>query len=327
MNDVRISIITRGGDLPPLEGAGLFHSAELFRLYERTPRHSPLMVVASRADGTVVARLLATVRWRWRLVPLYVYRQCLVMGEGCYAQEQNQDGRAALFARMLHALTRHLGHGVLYVEVLGLGARMFAYRDFRREGFFPVRWMSVANSLHSRPPEGWMDERLLAHVRRAHSRGVTTEVVASEADYADFIRLMRRHNRLRPRRYIPAEPFFRGLAASGAATLFVTRHHGRAIGCCACAYSEGDAYLWYVASLRKTYARLHPDAVTIHAAMTHAHARGCAHFRFMDVGLPFRRNPFRRFILGFGGKPAATFRWFRCSIGWLNRLLSWVYAD
>jgi hypothetical protein len=23
----------------------------------------------------------------------------------------------------------------------------------------------------------------------------------------------------------------------------------------------------------------------------------------------------------------STFRWFRCSIGWLNRLLSWFYRD
>jgi hypothetical protein len=47
----------------------------------------------------------------------------------------------------------------------------------------------------------------------------------------------------------------------------------------------------------------------------------------MDVGLPFRKNSFREFILSFGGKPVSTVRWFRCSIRWINGLLSWIYRD
>jgi hypothetical protein len=45
------------------------------------------------------------------------------------------------------------------------------------------------------------------------------------------------------------------------------------------------------------------------------------------VGLPFRKNTFRDFILRFGGKPVSTFRWFRCSIRWINSLLKWIYRD
>lgn len=246
MDGVKVFVVSHSAELPPLEGAGLFHGAELFRLYERTPRHRPLMVVAQGADGRPLACLMATVRWRWSLLPLFLYRQCQVLGEGCYADGVGER-RQELFAAMLAALTRHLGHGVLFTEFIGLGPRMFGYRALRREGFFPVRWMSVSNSLHSRPPEGWMDERLLAQVRRARGRGVATAEVASEADLRDFVRLLRHHNRLRPRRYIPDAAFFRGLAGTDAARLFVTRWQGRAVACCCCAYSGGDAYLWYVA--------------------------------------------------------------------------------
>lgn len=304
----------------------LFHSVGLYKLYGQTPRHRPLMVVASGTDGTPVARLLATMRWRWSFFPPYVYRQCQVIGEGEYAPGASQ-GRAELFAAMLRALDKWLGRSVLYVEFSNLGTKMFSYRDFRSEGYFPVRWMSVHNSLHSRAPEERIEERTLRRIRHAEEKGVETKVVETEADFADFMHLLRGYNRLKPRRYIPDDLFFRGMVEAGAARLFLTRYHGRAIGCCACAYSGGDAYLWYMASLRKTFLKLHPDAVTVWAAIKDAHARGYAHIRFMDVGLPFRKNPFRQFILGFGGKPTATFRWFRCTIGWLNRLLSWVYRD
>ena len=48
---------------------------------------------------------------------------------------------------------------------------------------------------------------------------------------------------------------------------------------------------------------------------------------FMDVGLPFSKNPFREFILRFGGKEQSTYRWFRFSIRWVNKLLRWLYRE
>lgn len=326
IDTANVFVVTRSEELPPLWEGSLFHGPRLFGLYERTPRHSPRMVVAADADGTPLARLLAVVRWRWSFFPPYIYRQCQVLGEGDYA-DAAAERRTELFGAMLRALDRSLGRSVLFVELSNLGSKMFGYKELRGQGYFPVRWLNVHNSLHSRTPEERIDERTLGQVRRAEGRGVRTQPVEGDADMRAFMRLLRGHNRLKPRRYIPDVSFFRGMVEAGAARLFLTRYHGHAIGCCACAYSGGDAYLWYLASLRKSYARLHPDAVTVWRAICDAHARGCAHVRFLDVGLPFRKNPFRRFILSFGGKPTATFRWFRCTIGWLNALLSWIYRD
>ena len=47
----------------------------------------------------------------------------------------------------------------------------------------------------------------------------------------------------------------------------------------------------------------------------------------MDVGLPFRKNPFRDFLLRFGGKEVSSYRWFRISIRWVNRLASWLWRE
>ena len=99
------------------------------------------------------------------------------------------------------------------------------------------------------------------------------------------------------------------------------------VGCSFVVYSHGQAYLWHAAYRRKSYVWLHPRELTIWHAIKDSYDRGCEHIFFMDVGLPFRKNAFREFILRFGGKPVSTYRWFRCSIKWINSLLTWIYRD
>jgi hypothetical protein len=111
----------------------------------------------------------------------------------------------------------------------------------------------------------------------------------------------------------------------GDGQLFVTKYRDHVIGCSACVYSNGNAYLWYMAFRRKTFMHLHPDILTVWDAMKDAYDKGFQHMCFMDVGLPFSKNPFRDFILRFGGKEQSTYRWFRLSIGWANRLFAWIY--
>lgn len=328
MKDFSVAIYARLRDLPGgLSDTSLFHSRQLFALYERASRMTPFMVVATDASGRIVAQLLAVVRYRWLLFPPFFYGHCYVSGEGWYAPATDAVRKTELFGEMLQRLVRKMRRRVFYIEFANLSAKMFGYREFRRAGFFPVRWLSVHNSLHSKDPLERLDERTRRRIERGRERGVETSLVATDADFDAFMSLMRRHNLLKPRRYIPSADFFRGLMDSRSGRLFITRYKDKVIGCCACVYSGSNAYYWYSASLRKTYVKLHPDTLTLWAAIRYAHREGYDHFVFMDVGLPFHRNPFRTFILRFGGKPVSTFRWFRNGAGWLNRLLSLIYRD
>ena len=99
------------------------------------------------------------------------------------------------------------------------------------------------------------------------------------------------------------------------------------IGCAACVYSQGNAYLWYLASKRKSFPMQHPNLMTVWHALQYSHSHGYQHIYFLDVGLPFSHNPYREFILRFGGKPASTYRWFRCSLKWVNKILNWLYRE
>ena len=326
MSQLKTTVITQEKDLPSLSDGNFFHSRQLFLLARQTPRQKPYMVMAEDGNGRVVAHMLAVVRYRSSWFPPYFFMHCRLMGEGVYADDITTT-KAEVFEQMLETLRRRLGSRVLYIEVSNLSQKMFAYKEFRQQQFFPVHWMSIHNSLHSHTPEERIDQRMQQRIDKAYERGVVTKEVEGKQEFRAFMRLLRKHNMLKPKRYIPREEFFKGIVEGGHGRLFVTLYKNRVIGCSACAYSENNAYLWYAAFRRKSFVLMHPAMLTIWHAIKDAHQRGYDHIFFLDVGLPFRRNHFREFILSFGGKPVSTYRWFRVSIGWVNRLLSWIYRD
>ena len=324
VNELKTSIITQTDSLPATSDSNFFHSRRLFELCRATPRLKPYMVVVETAEGRVVAHMLAIVRYRTSWFPPYLYSHCRVMGEGVYDADISRE---TLFGTMLEALRRKLQNRVLYIEVSNVSQKMFAYKEFKQAGFFPVHWSSIHNSLHSRTPEERITDKRLRRIKKAYQKGLTTGEVTTPEDFRQFSILLRRHNILKPKRYIPDDAFFHGILKGGGGRLFVTKYKGHVIGCSVCVYSENNTYLWYAAYRRKSYAFLHPDILTVWHTIKDAHSRGYDHIFFLDTGLPYSKSRFREFILSFGGKPVSTFRWFRFSIGWLNRIASWIYHD
>lgn len=216
---------------------------------------------------------------------------------------------------------------VAYIEFCNMSKKMFGYKQFRNAGYFPIHWMSVRNSLHSMSPEDRLSEKMKKRIEKSYNRGILTEEARSDSDIDAFYKLLRNHSRMKPRRYVPDISFFRGLQRCENAKIFITKYKSKTIGCCACVFYGGNAYMWYSAFLRKSFALLHPDIITVWHAIRYASNKNCRHIVFMNVGLPFRRNNFREFILKFGGKPTGTYRWFRCSNKLINKILSRIYRD
>ena len=326
---MKVTIYTDTATLPALPSGSYFHSRELMELCLRTPHHKPYMAVVVDDDGEVVANLLAVEQYRYAWMLPQLHRHVRILGEGVYRTKKDDDpwSKNMVFSMMLDALTRKVQNHILYMEVSHLSQKMFGYAPLRAAGFFPVRWMSVHNSLHSKTPEERINERQLERVTAAINRGVETHEVKSDDDFRAFSRLMRHHYWLKVRRFLPSDAYFRDLMEAGRCKLLLTTYKNKTIGCSVTVYSQGDAYLWYSASRRKSYATLHPNAVTFWNTIRQAHQDGCQHIRFMDVGLPFRRNPYRDFILSFGGKEVSTLRWFRINIRWINRIASWLWRE
>lgn len=336
MEGITIEIIRKSELLPPLNEENFFHSAELFRITEQVPGSSPFMAVAMK-DGRPIAHLLAVVRRRIIWQPFVLLKQGRIYGEGVYhdtdkdAPAQEDYGtvpQEELFGLMLKALTRRLVHSLcFFVEVSDISRKMFGYREFRRYGYFPLHWQEIHNSLHSKSPEERIDVKLKDRIAKSYANGIITREVASIDEGCRFYRLLKGFYRLKLRRLIPPEKQFVELYKNKRATILVTLYKNKIIGGSVCVFSEGNAYLWYLASKRKTYHSLHPNTMTVWYALRYAHAHNYAHMYFMDVGLPWKRNAFREFILSFGGKPVGTYRWFRFTIPWVNKILSWWYRD
>jgi len=325
MKQLNVTICRKLEELPDLNDANYFHSRRLFEVSRKTPRQKPYMVVVKDQEGQVLSHLLGIIRYRTFLFPPFLLIHCRILGEGVYYNKEYPKDQ--LFGEMLGALTRLLNSRTLYIEVSNLGQKMLGYRQLRKQDFFPVNWMSIHNSLHSHAPEERISEKLQKRIDNSKAKGVTTNEVTTEEDFVEFSKLLRKHNILKPKRYIPDDVFFRNIMKSEDGRLYVTKYHQKVIGCSAVVYSEGNAYLWYSAFRRKSYIHLHPDVMTIWDTMQDAYQRGYQHMVFMDVGLPFSKNPFREFILRFGGKEQSTFRWFRVSIKWVNKLLAWIYRE
>ena len=326
MKGLTTTIFTKSKGMPTLRQGSYFHSRELMEICEEAPRQRPYMVVVNDTAGNELCHMLGIVRFRTLILPPFLLIHCRILGEGVY-DETSSYKREELFSLMVSALTQKLNKRALFIEVSNLSTKMFGYKELRSNGYYPINWISIHNSLHRHAPEERITEKLQHRIDHIHQRGVTTEIVNNETDFKAFSRLLRKHHILKPKRYIPDDIFFRKLLAGNNGNLFVTKYRKKVIACAAVVYSEGDAYLWYSAFRRKTFLTLHPDTMVVWDVMKHAYNEGYQHMRFMDVGLPFRRNPYREFILRFGGKEQSTYRWFRFSIRWVNNLLAWLYRE
>ena len=283
------------------------------------------MVVAFRQDGSVAAHMLALLRRTGSFFPPYLHSHALIYGQGEYDDEEGQKN---IFPLILKAITKKLRRQLcLFIEFINITPKMFGYKAFRENDYFPVNWQEVHNSLHSKAPTERLSKRQIKRIEKAQRMGVSSHKLETKDEIDEWYDLLHRFYRTKFRKFLPSKSHFTELFSSENAALFSTTYRNKVIGVCACVYSEGNAYLWYLASRRKRYPKQHPNFMTIWYAIQYAYEHNYAHIYFMDAGLPFSRNPYRDFILSFGGKPVSHYRWFRLSLPWINRFLKHFFLN
>ena len=323
MNTIHVAIISKSDDLPVLYSESFFHSARLFSVVENTPSQWPYMVIAYDGDMPV-AHLLVIMRRRGSLVPPYLFTQARIYGEGIYADGYNKE---ELFSYMLQSIVKKFSKGLcLYIEFSEMSSKMFGYKTFRDNGFFPVHWMEIHNSLHSKHPRQRLSHKMRLYLVQAHKLNMTAHDAQDDSHLDSFYRMLVRYSTDGLRRFIPDKSMFRQLINNGDAHLYYTLYKDKMVAGCISIDSANDCYLWYITAKKNIY-RKRAIALSAWTAISHAYQQNRRHIYFMDVGLPFRKNRFRDFILRFGGKPVGTYRWFRCSVKWLNKLLTWIYRE
>lgn len=353
---VRLSTYHKGDSIPALPGVTIFHSTELFHVFEMTRGYEPILIVAYLGERPV-AKLLAVIRRSVRLFPPAIIKRCEIYDTGEYfyrepdqdsvnkgllhpeqpnkeainQEELHQDklNKEELFGEMLEHLTHEALRHCFLIEFRNLENPLFGYRVFRQNHYFAINWLRVHNSLHSKTPYERLSLSRRRQINKALKNGAVIEVADNETDIKEFSQMLKKAYSSQIRKHFPDVDFFRLLAWQNPekelAKVFLVKYKNKIIGGSICLFSGSNAYLWFSGGMRKTYAFLYPGILAVWAPLTYAYEKGYQHLEFMDAGLPFKQHGYRDFILRFGGKQSSTRRWFRFRWRWLNALLERFY--
>ena len=326
MKPIRLMTYRNGNAIPTLPEQSLSNSSELFQVYGQTPGYTPILVVAS-IDETPIAKLQAVIRRSVRIFPPSLIKRCEIFGIGEYFNDTYSQEE--LFGLMLEHLTNEVLKDCFLIEFRNLPTALFGYKHFRRNGYFPINWIRVYNSLHNLSPEERLESKRKRQINRSFKYGVTLQEAQTEEDKKTFLQLLKLHYSSKLRKHFPDTKLFQlltqGSTTGNISRIFTVKYKNRIIGGSFCMYSCDRAYLCFSFGLRKTFAWLHPNTMAIWAALIDAYQRGYPHFEFIDAGLPFQKVGYRNFILSFGGKQVSTRRWFRFRWGWMNKLFTRLY--
>jgi len=318
----QLAIYRKGEEIPLLNNDNLFHSIELFRIYENTSGYTPIMIVLSE-KGIPQAHLLATLRRSLHLFPPYYIKRCEIFGTGSYLATDSKT-KEEQFNKMLSALTEYVTKECFLIEFRNLQNGLLGYKSFRENNYVPIDWLCIHNSLHSKAPEERLSPTRKRQIRKALQSGVTLSTVQSENEIREFAELLRKNYSSKIRKHFPNVNFFLQVIRSNGekknAEIFLVKHKEKIIGGSVCVFSEGNAYLWFSGGLRKSHPLQYPGVMAVWEALVYSYEKGYKHMEFMDVGLPFRKHGYRTFILHFGGKQVSTRRWFHFKWNWLNNL-------
>lgn len=326
MKPIRLMTYRNGSAIPTLPEQSLSNSSELFQVYGQTPGYTPILVVAS-IDETPIAKLQAVIRRSVRIFPPSLIKRCEIFGIGEYFNDTYSQEE--LFGLMLEHLTNEVLKDCFLIEFRNLPTALFGYKHFRRNGYFPINWIRVYNSLHNLSPEERLESKRKRQINRSFKYGVTLQEVQTEEDKNTFLLLLKRNYSSKLRKHFPDTKLFQLLTQystkGNISRIFTVKYKNRIIGGSFCMYSCDRAYLCFSFGLRKTFSWLHPNTMAIWAALIDAYQRGYTHFEFIDAGLPFQKVGYRNFILSFGGKQVSTRRWFRFRWEWINKLFTRLY--
>lgn len=321
---LKLTTYYKGNEVPDLPGNNVFHSKELFLVYEATSGYSPIMIVGYIDEQPVVKLLAAT-----RTNPSPFFRRCEIYGPGEYLDET--VNREEIFGELLEHLTNEVLSSSFFVEFRNLDTPLFGYKHFRDNQYFAINWLKVRNSLHSQTtPEERISVSRRRQIKKGLKNGAEVYATTDKEDILAFSKMLKKNYSSKLRKHFPSIDFFKNFneitASKGMGKTFVVKYKDKIIGGSVCAYTGDNAYLWFSGGLRKSYVLQYPGILAVWKAIEDAYSNGYRHLEFMDAGLPFRKHGYRDFILRFGGKQSSTRRWYRFNWKWLNNLLIKIYS-
>lgn len=183
---IRLTTYEHAKDIPELPGTNVFHSTDLFRVLEQTPGYRPVLLVAFEGDKPI-GKLLCITRRNFRL--LGFTEKTYVYGVGEYFNTERK--REEIFNELLTYFTTLYKEGSFLLEFRNLEEPLFGYRYFRQNGYFPVRWLRVRNSIHHEQLDKWMSASRKRQIARGLKNGASIEIASSLEDIRAFFMMLK----------------------------------------------------------------------------------------------------------------------------------------
>ncbi|MDD4608827.1 MAG: GNAT family N-acetyltransferase [Bacteroidaceae bacterium] len=326
MHPLRLVSYTSGANLPILPGKNTFHSSELFRLYEATEGYAPLLLVAYRKNKPV-AKMLATRISSTYLFGYPLYHRLEIYDTGEYFEEEQRE---ATFQEMLTYLTQELNTTSNVIEFRNLSNGLWGYGSFRKNHYFPIDWLRIRNSVHSPKWQDRISNARKRQIQKGLRKGATIEEAKNLEEILAFYKMLKHNYSAKWMKYFPNISFFMAYyqmeEVKPLFRTFLVKYKGKIIGGSVCVYSDNEMAVLFSSGLSKRYYTVYPGVLAVWGILKQAKEEHISHVEFMNVGLPFRKNPYRNFIFQFGGKQTSTRRWFRFRWKFFNKLAEKIYV-
>lgn len=179
--NIRLATYYHAKDVPALPGSNIFHSTELFHVLEQTRGFRPLLLVAYEGKSPV-GKLLCITRRSTNL--LRFAEKSYAYGTGEYFPSSYP--KEHIFQELLSYFMQQFAEKSFLLEFRNLEEPLFGYRYFRQNGYFPIRWLRVRNSLHHDSLDKWMSTSRKRQIHQGMKNGAVIDVARTEADVQAF---------------------------------------------------------------------------------------------------------------------------------------------
>jgi hypothetical protein len=323
-----VNIYYNKDDLPVIDDSNFFHYSSSFNWFSNTPTYKPFMLVAFK-DTKPVAAMFAIIVRRNRYLYGSLFKRCFISQQPSFFDDT--VSQIDLFHILISRLVDEVKNKVFLIRYDTLGSSIFGYKGFRENNFYSIKWINVKNSLQ-RKRKIWdqLSNTRRNQVNKAIKKGVKIEELTSENNLPEIYKLIEVTNtkkiahRFPPYKYF--ENFFHHYILKEKGKIILTRYQNKIIGGAVMGLEGNETvYCLYYWGKSKRFKFLHPTIFTLYSAMQLTEDDGYNFFDYMDVGFLNKNAGRTRFLLQFGGKQAATRRWYRYNWGLLNFFAKKIY--
>lgn len=195
---IRLATYYHAKDVPDLPGSNIFHSTELFHVLEQTNGYCPRLLVAYEGE-TPIGKLLCILRRSTRLCRFVEKGYAYGVGEYFSSSYRKEE----IFRELLSYFTLQFSERAFILEFRNLEEPLFGYRYFRQNGYFPVRWLRVRNSLHHDSLDKWMSASRKKQISHGLKNGAVIEVAHTKEELKAFFSMLKRYYSPKIHRYLP----------------------------------------------------------------------------------------------------------------------------